>query len=292
MFKLIGFILMTLDHIAWLWPHIVPYQLAYVIRIICRLAFPIFAYDCILGIRRTHSVPKYLLRLGALAIISQICIYFCYVKMKVIEFDGFTNIFFTLFFGIVFVMALDLFLACLIQAKVIKAPKWQLFPYKNNKLWYNLLAGLHTGQKSFFFSSLLLSLSLIIVCPVIVTVFHTDYSMFGLVLFACLHYLVYTKGAFSSALSAEDISRKISNYILCLAITIGCYLALADYFLPWVFNIRILMFGDIQTFVIFAPYLFKIAVKSKKPAWWLSRLLYFYYPVHLLLISLVRFLTI
>lgn len=292
MLKLIAFILMTLDHMAWLWPHIVPYQLSYILRLICRLAFPIFVYDCVLGIRRTRSIPKYLLRLGLLAIISQICIHFSYVKMSIGEFEGFVNIFFTLFFGIIFVMALDLFLACLNKFKVVKLTKWQLFPYKNFKLWQQLLISLHSGKKIACFASFILSLSLIILCPIIVVLFHTDYSMFGLILFACLHYLVYIKGSFTAELSEAETQRKISDYILYLAIFIGIYLGLADYLLPRIFNINILMFGDLQTFVIFSPYLFKLAGKSKKPAWWLSRLLYFYYPAHLLLISLIRYLTI
>lgn len=292
MLKLIAFILMTLDHMAWLWPHIVPYQISYILRLICRLAFPIFVYDCVLGIRRTRSIPKYLSRLGLLAIISQICILFGFKKMSVFELDGFVNIFFTLFLGIIFVMSLDLFLASLVQAKLIKTPKWRMFSYRNSKIWHRLLASMHTGKKSTCFVILLLSLILIILCTISAILFHPDYGMFGLLLFACLHYLVYSKGAFSAELSKEELQRKVPDYILYLAIIIGVYLGIADYLLPRVFNINLLMFGDLQTFVIFAPYLFPLAAKSKKPAWWLSRLLYFYYPVHLLLISLVRYLTI
>ena len=47
MLKLIAFILMTIDHMCWLWPHYIPYEVGFILRLICRLSFPIFAYDCV-----------------------------------------------------------------------------------------------------------------------------------------------------------------------------------------------------------------------------------------------------
>ena len=41
-------------------------------RIVGRVAFPIYTYLIALGLTRTRSVPKYILRLGGLAIVSQL----------------------------------------------------------------------------------------------------------------------------------------------------------------------------------------------------------------------------
>lgn len=291
MLKLIAFILMTIDHMAWLWPHIIPYQVSYILRLICRLAFPLFVYDCVLGLRRTRSIPKYLSRLAILAVISQICIHLCYVKLNVTDFEGFVNIFFSLFFGLIFIMAIDLLLACLLRLKVIKSLPFELFHYKNFKLWHGLLNSLHSKKKSTLAAILFFSLVIVITCPIIVFIIHCDYSLFGLILFVCLHYLVYAKGAFSAELSQVELKNKVPAYILYLAIVFGIYLGIADYLLPRL-GVTAFMFGDLQTCVIFSPYFFPLAAKSKKPKRWLSRLLYFYYPLHLVLISIVRYLTI
>ena len=64
--KLIAIISMTIDHVGGnLFPQ---YP---VFRWIGRLAFPIFAYCLTVGLLYTHDIKKYLLRLGAFALISQ-----------------------------------------------------------------------------------------------------------------------------------------------------------------------------------------------------------------------------
>jgi hypothetical protein len=59
---------MIIDHLSAVFPDHFPFAF----RIIGRLAFPIYAYLIAEGCRHTRSVPKYLLRLGAFAFISQI----------------------------------------------------------------------------------------------------------------------------------------------------------------------------------------------------------------------------
>ena len=63
--KLIGLIAMTVDHIGML---LFPRMLF--LRVIGRLAFPIFAYVVAEGCRYTRSVPKYL---GTMAVVALLC---------------------------------------------------------------------------------------------------------------------------------------------------------------------------------------------------------------------------
>lgn len=58
---------MLIDHIGAVW---FPNDLAW--RVIGRLAFPFYAYAMVIGYFRTRSVKHYLLRVGVLALLSQL----------------------------------------------------------------------------------------------------------------------------------------------------------------------------------------------------------------------------
>lgn len=64
--KVIGLVSMTFDHIGMLlFPH------AFWLRVLGRIAFPIFAYHVALGVRQTRSLSRYALRVGICGCITQ-----------------------------------------------------------------------------------------------------------------------------------------------------------------------------------------------------------------------------
>lgn len=67
--RIFAIVCMALDHIGFCLPKAAfsPY-----FRIIGRIAFPIFVFLIVNGYRHTHSKPKYALRLGLFAVISQL----------------------------------------------------------------------------------------------------------------------------------------------------------------------------------------------------------------------------
>jgi lysylphosphatidylglycerol synthetase-like protein (DUF2156 family) len=95
--KLIAIITMLIDHIGAI---LVPSNtMQYLImRCIGRLAFPIFVFLLVEGFYHTRDMKKYLLRLGAFALISEIPFDFAFYG-KVLEFKH-QNIFFTLLLGL------------------------------------------------------------------------------------------------------------------------------------------------------------------------------------------------
>ena len=95
--KWTAIITMTVDHIG-----AVLYQDLDVLRIIGRLAFPLFAYLLVLGIENTHNIRNYFLRLTIFAFISQVP-FFLAIDAKSFEK---LNIFFTLATGLLFVYLL------------------------------------------------------------------------------------------------------------------------------------------------------------------------------------------
>lgn len=91
--KMMAIAAMLLDHIgAVLFPQYV------ILRMIGRIAFPIFAYTLVEGFIHTHDVYKYMMRLGVLALISEIPFDLAFFGTP-LEFSH-QNVFFTLFLGI------------------------------------------------------------------------------------------------------------------------------------------------------------------------------------------------
>lgn len=90
--KIIAISAMLIDHAGAV------FDLHIMTRIIGRAAFPLFVYLIACGCRHTKSLEKYLLRLGAFAIISEIPFDLAFNER--IDFFNDTNIFYTLWLGV------------------------------------------------------------------------------------------------------------------------------------------------------------------------------------------------
>lgn len=94
--KLMAIIIMLIDHTgALLFPKV------RILRVIGRLAFPIFAYFISEGYIKTSNVKKYQKRLLVFALISQIPFYLAFKNVL------YLNIFFTLFLGLYAIKVYD-----------------------------------------------------------------------------------------------------------------------------------------------------------------------------------------
>jgi len=87
--KLLGVLFMVVDHVgAILLPEFV------FLRVIGRLSFPIFAYECAKGAVFSRNIPKYMARLALFSLVSQFPYYLCFGY-------GNLNIGFTLLYGVI-----------------------------------------------------------------------------------------------------------------------------------------------------------------------------------------------
>lgn len=111
--KIIAIITMLIDHVgaAVLWRYLnftgdwSLYPLYYAMRQIGRIAFPIYCFTLIEGLERTHHRGKYLGRMFAFALISEIPFDLAF-KSQVIEFT-YQNVFFTLTIALAAMIGLE-----------------------------------------------------------------------------------------------------------------------------------------------------------------------------------------
>lgn len=106
MLKILAVIFMTLDHIgAYFMDYLSP-DLYLVLRMVGRLAFPIFAYNVALGYRRTRNFFRYGLRLLGWGMVAEVIMRWARMQMNR---QSDPNVLFTLALGVVFITAYELF---------------------------------------------------------------------------------------------------------------------------------------------------------------------------------------
>ena len=110
--KYIAYISMFIDHLAVLLNrnHLVDGNLYWVMRGIGRLAFPLFLFFLVVGVKHTKSKTQYLGRLAALAIVSEVP-YDLYFYKGFPNWDH-QNIFFELFVCLLLLVLFEGFLPC------------------------------------------------------------------------------------------------------------------------------------------------------------------------------------
>lgn len=149
--KLVALITMTIDHIgAVLLP-----QYGF-LRIIGRIAFPLYAFLIVEGFFYTKDIKKYILRLVIFALISEI--FFDIAFYDRLIYKGHQNVFFTLFIGLITVLFTDL-----IRKKM----------YENEK------------KPKYLFGILLI---IIFIAGILIAdLLKTDYSFYGVFMIYCFY---------------------------------------------------------------------------------------------------------
>ena len=212
--KMIALITMTIDHIgAVLLP-----QYGF-LRVIGRIAFPIYCFLLVEGYFHTKDIKKYILRLLIFAMISEV--FFDMAFYEKLCYSRHQNVFFTLLIGLI-----TIFIADLIRARFLEKNK---------------------------FFSLILTIIILISGGMLADILRTDYSLYGV--FIIFGFYIFRK--------------IILSQVICMGYING------------------VMLGGTQIYALLAmPFIFLYNEKSGK--YRCKWLFYIYYPMHLVVLYLIK----
>lgn len=270
MLKLLAIILMTLDHLGVYMMPLMPRGLYILLRVLGRLAFPIFAYFLAKGYRRSTHLFRYSLRLLALAFLSEPVI--AYAKALVYLPNDSRNILFTLCLGIVFLAGYELFAKGQYDRLVRLQPLGETGgPRLPHHYRFNL--GIHMHPLlAYAIGGFFMGLSLFAAWH-----FKTDYDIYG-VLTIFLFYLAEER--------QDDTSKAqfaLSSQALLNLFFIASSNSLALVPVPALYDF---MWAPIQGFAVLGALLaYRVKEQAKKPHWFEKYFFYLYYPLHILCIA-------
>ncbi len=269
MLKWIAIITMLVDHIAYYFYDQIPYTLYEIMRGIGRMAMPIFAFSLAFGFMHSKNWLKYFIRLLFTGVISELII------RQVYEVQGYyrsgINILFTFSFALVFLIALKIVIHSgydmLVKMQPIQSDgQGSHLPYQFR---FNLegveippLIGLISGTIFMFLSA---------GC---ILYFDTEYSLYGLLMVV----------AFYVALLLPPEKQLTWAYILIFSVNFIFQIT------EWLGINKEFYFHSLQWLTVLAVPLCFGRAEEPKPKRWQQYFFYAFYPLHIALIGLIRYL--
>lgn len=104
-FKLLAVLFMIIDHIGVYFGYALPEPLYIALRVIGRMAYPMFAYLLVVNLRRTSNIWRYIMRLAIVGLVTQLLFFLIGRYTQTLTF---VNIFISFVLGIGFLLGVEL----------------------------------------------------------------------------------------------------------------------------------------------------------------------------------------
>lgn len=282
MIKWLAVLLMIIDHIGYYLDFLMPEPVVIGLRLVGRLAFPIFAYSIALGFLRTRSRTLYFWRMFLFACITQAMLT---VTAYLTNTGTFTNVMFTFSLAILMMASAELFeksSMALITGKSIvseSVDKQNESDGRNLSLPRVEIYG-HTIPASL---GSVIAIVLIILIIGVTSYFDPDYNIFG-IFYVYIFYIIQKKIRKPGLTLAED---RYALKIMMVSI-LGLNVVWALFNIG--FSSTAAYWALMEIFSVFSIGILLLDKQRQKPARWEKYFFYIFYPAHLVLLMLLKYL--
>ena len=229
------------------------------LNLIGRIAFPIFAFQISEGFIHTKNIKKYFIRLGIFALISQVP--FSLFVNKYLNSSIFSlNVFFTLFLGLLSIYLYDYVMKLVNKVSGRSINIDNIKTESNNEVTDNTIKS--KSLQPYVYT--VFGLIIVLLIAYIAEILNTDYGFWGVIV------------VFIFYLFKKDKLAMIITFITLCIIKYGIQILESS------FNIPTLLLGVFTTLSIVF-----ISLYNGKQGKKIKYLLYFFYPIHLLLLYFI-----
>lgn len=270
MLKLLACLFMVLDHIGYYFGFLLPPEIVLLLRTVGRLAFPIFAWSVARGFTRTRNPVRYFIRMSLFAILSEIVIRLANNIAGLSSMNINVMATFALAIGLIsgYRLAAHSYLDMIASLRPI-SPTPQTLPTPPRYDVRVNIGGIELDPRIGFPLGILMALLAVLAALWL----QPDYELYGLsavLLFYAIHDRVPEK---------DREKRAFQGFILLNIIFLPIHIFLNH----WSPDSAVL-----QCFAIVALPLCYRLDREKKPAPAMKYAFYLFYPLHILLLCLIR----
>lgn len=283
MIKWIAVILMIIDHIGYYLGFLMPQPVVLILRLVGRLSFPLFAYSIALGFLRTKNRTRYFTRMLLFAVITQALLM---LTSNFTHGGVFTNVMFTFSLAILFMAASQI----LEKAAEVIHPSGSTNaaagessfgtrevnekPVKSGVVIF--------GRTIPVIPAILFAAAAMLVILGLTYRFHPDYNIFGLFTVYLFYYILKKRRN-----PDLELAKDKRTLLLMFFSFLGLNLLWAFYKIG--FTSTPLYWSLFEIFSVFSIGFILLEKPGLKPARLEKYFFYFFYPAHLVLFMIIRF---
>lgn len=292
MIKWIAVILMIIDHIGYYLGFLMPEPVVLLLRLVGRLSFPLFAYSIALGFLRTKNRTRYFTRMLLFAVITQALLmltsHFTHVGV-------FTNVMFTFSLAILFMAVSELFEKAVESINPSGSPdeKEGESTHEPQDLKENSLQPVREithksgvelyGRTIPAIPAIIFASAAMLVILGLTYRFHPDYNIFGLFTVYLFYYILKKRRNPDLELAKDKHTLLIMFFSF-----LGLNLLWSLYKIG--FSSTQLYWSLMEIFSVFSIGILLLEKPRPKPARMEKYFFYIFYPAHLVLFMIIRFL--
>ncbi len=283
--KIIACILMFFDHYAHLFSTTLSPELYFFIRLIGRLSFPAFAYLIVVGMRRSRDVRRYLCRLLFMALVTQGLFI---LTERIFQIDLWTNVLFTFAFALIGLIGIEFLLYGWPDMSLVMRPVSVQGPAAEPPGDFNMRVNLY-GLSLQRRSAVMLGVFCLSLCFFLTWLLQPDYDIYGIISVFIFYFFDSNGRRIHEAELSSEIAPdtdSVSRSYMPMFLVFLIYNLLMS--INNLYDNISVPYSFLQAFSSFAVPLFPLAFTGQRPGFLAKYAFYFFYPLHIVLLVVLR----